>query len=246
MLHLHPTAQRQLKDALLLLATNGDQIFINTHSSVLVTDEHPTQRIFSVEKKHSETEILLATERDKPQLVFELLGGSPADLLFPNNFLIVEGRTEFEFLTRVIRRFYAGNPRLQIIFTSGDSVRLQRTVDAINVAFTPLNQTPIYRSCLVIFCDQPNAAQRDEFERFKQRYPHLEANRQLFLLAEGSIEEAYPIPWKKTPEEVRRMSLRDKTDLGKEVGDNIGQADFERALPSLFSALQRAWERAHR
>lgn len=38
-LHLHPTAQRKLKNVLLDLAKGGDQVFINTHSSVLVADE---------------------------------------------------------------------------------------------------------------------------------------------------------------------------------------------------------------
>ncbi|MCM5530321.1 ATP-binding protein [Parasegetibacter sp. NRK P23] len=39
-LHLHPTAQRNLKNVLLELSITMDQVFINTHSSVLVADEH--------------------------------------------------------------------------------------------------------------------------------------------------------------------------------------------------------------
>ncbi|MEI7681098.1 MAG: AAA family ATPase [Betaproteobacteria bacterium] len=52
-LHLHPTAQRQLKDALARLADNGDQVFINTHSSVLVADEVGGQSLWKVRKVRS-------------------------------------------------------------------------------------------------------------------------------------------------------------------------------------------------
>ena len=97
-LHLHPTAQRQLKNALIVLAENGDQVLINTHSSVLVSDNHPIQSLFRVWKKDLATSIDPISQNDKPQVIFELLGGSPTDLLFPNNFLIVEGRSEFTLL----------------------------------------------------------------------------------------------------------------------------------------------------
>jgi len=54
-LHLHPTAQRKLKEVLLTLSADLDQVFINTHSSVFVADEHPSQKIYKVEKEDSIT-----------------------------------------------------------------------------------------------------------------------------------------------------------------------------------------------
>lgn len=244
-LHLHPTAQRQLKEALLVLSQTGDQVMVNTHSSVLVVDEHPIQSIYRVEKRRGETEITHVTQSAKPQVVFDLLGGSPSDLLFPNNFLIVEGRTEFELLTRVIARFYVEKPRLQIIFAGGDATKQERSIDAINTAFTPLNQTPVYRNKLVIICDLPNNQQQAEFTRFKTAYPHLVANSQLFVLTAGSIEELYPAAWRKTAIEVKAMTPREKTELGKTVGESISQADFESSLKTLYLALDRAWTQAH-
>lgn len=244
-LHLHPTAQRQLKEALLILSETGDQVMVNTHSSVLLVDNHPKQTIYRVEKCAGESFITLVHEREKPHVVFDLLGGSPADLLFPNNFLIVEGRTEFELISRVIARFYSDKPRLQIIFANGDIERQQRSVDAINFAFTPLNQTAVYREKLVIFCDQPNATQRKQFDQFKQRNSHLESNRQLFVLQKCSIEEAYPEPWRKTATQVAAMTPREKTTLGGIVGNNIDQVVFEKSLTTLFEAIQRAWDLAH-
>jgi putative ATP-dependent endonuclease of the OLD family len=93
-LHLHPTAQRQLKNALIVLAENGDQVLINTHLSVLVTDDHHKQSLYRVWKKDLATVIDRIGPAEKPQVIYELLGGSPSDLLCPNNFVIVEGRSD--------------------------------------------------------------------------------------------------------------------------------------------------------
>lgn len=245
-LHLHPTAQRQLKDALLLLSGNGDQVFINTHSSVLVADDHKNQNLFKVQKHGPATHITPIVNIDKPQVVYELLGGSPADLLFPNNFMIVEGRSEYELFARLVRRFYSDRPRIQIIFAEGDIERQRKSMDSINTAFTPLNQTPIYRERLVVLCDKPNEQQAAEYDKFLVAYPHLTTNNQLVSLTTNSLEESYPAPWAKTAEEVSVMTSRQKTDLASKVGDCILQDNFESSMPEVFLALRMAWEMAHK
>jgi putative ATP-dependent endonuclease of the OLD family len=78
-LHLHPTAQRKLKNVLIELCEGIDQVFINTHSSVLVADNHACQQIFKVEKSNKVTIIEPTDDADKEYIIFELLGGSPAD-----------------------------------------------------------------------------------------------------------------------------------------------------------------------
>jgi len=245
-LHLHPTAQRQLKEALLLLAENGDQVFVNTHSSVLIADNHPRQNLYKVQKIQAATKILPITDKDKPHVVYELLGGSPSDLLFPNNFIIVEGRTECEMLQRVIRRHYPETPRLQVIMANGDTVKQSKSMDAINTVFTPLFQTPVYKKCLVILCDKPNAAQEKEYAKFRAAYPAIQDNEQIFLLPTGTIEEIYPAPWTKTAAEVAAMTLTEKAELGKTVGDAITKDQFEKNLPVVFAAISKAWEKAHK
>ena len=244
-LHLHPTAQRQLKDALLLLSLNGDQVFINTHSSVLVADDPQKQYLMKVEKVSGASLIAPITKSDKPQVVYELLGGSPSDLLFPNNFLIVEGRSEYELLTRVIRRFYADRPRLQVIFADGDTERQRKSMDAINIAFTPLNQTPVYCERLVLLCDKPNDQQIEQFDKFIAAYPHLTRNGQLIKQGSFSLEECYPNPWRKNADQVADMPAREKTELATTVGENIRQGDFEVGMTDVFKALVSAWKKAH-
>lgn len=58
-LHLHPMAQRKLKEVLYELSIETDQVFINTHSSVFVAENHPTQTLFKVEKISGKTEICI-------------------------------------------------------------------------------------------------------------------------------------------------------------------------------------------
>lgn len=244
-LHLHPTAQRQLKGALARLADNGDQVFINTHSSVLVADEVNGQSLWKVRKANSITAVTPIAEQDKPEVVYELLGGSPADLLFPNNFLIVEGKSEEVLLMSVIRRFYIGQPKIKIVFAGGDFDKQQKSMDAINTAFTPLNQTPVYRDRLVVLCDKPSAQREKDFEKFCNGYPHLKNNGQLFVAPVHSLEEAYPDLWKKTGDEVVALKARDKTSLAQTVGDGITQQQFEADMAHLFRALRKTWSKAH-
>lgn len=244
-LHLHPTAQRQLKIALARLADNGDQVIINTHSSVLVADEVNGQLLWKVLKSAATTKITPVSELDKPEVVYELLGGSPADLLFPNNFLIVEGRSEEVMLTAVIRRLYPNQPKIKVVFAGGDFDRQQKSMDAINIAFTPLNQTPIYKERLVILCDKPSAQRQKDYQKFCDGYPHLHSNGQLLTAPVNALEEAYPAPWKKSANDIGKLSGRDKTDLAELVGNGITKEQFENEMEYVFTALSKAWDMAY-
>ncbi|GAB2801435.1 ATP-dependent nuclease [Dyella kyungheensis] len=244
-LHLHPTAQRQLKLALMDLVKNGDQVFINTHSSVLVTDEDNDQTLWRVEKVDGATGIKKIEGRDKPELVYELLGGSPADLLFPRNFLVVEGASEDIFLGHVVRRFYADKPQTKVIRAEGDHSRQERTMNALSVAFAPLAHTPVYRDRLVVLCDQPSTGRQRDFNAFMDAYKEFVARGQFVVSPAHSLEEGYPEPWRKTGDEVRAMQSRDKTTLAGEVGQKITKEQFEKEMSHVFGALTSSWEKAH-
>lgn len=242
-LHLHPTAQRNLKNALLELAAGGDQVFINTHSSVLVVDDHPHQTIFKVEKTDKQTSIAAIGEAEKPYVVYELLGGSPADLLLPKNFLVVEGKSDLEFLTRVITRHYSERPQIQIIPADGDISQAQRSFSAIEHIFKPINKS-IYRGATVLYLDRQSDATR--LNKFLNQHSHLQSNNQFFQASGDSIEECYPSPWQKTATEVNRMTGQDKLALAKMAGDGVSKIDFENSMPKAFEALNQCWALAYR
>lgn len=249
-LHLHPTAQRKLKDVLLTLSVTQDQVFVNTHSSVFIADSNPQQLIFKVEKNDGVSSIDLTKDDEKPYLVYELLGGSPADLLLPRNFLIVEGVSEFELLSRVIKRFYPEKPQIQIIKAQGDIDQTERTINNIEKAFIPLGIS-LYKNKLVILTDKPHADKLDGVNQFLNNNKHLKTNNQFFQLAERDIEQCYPSKldetygnWRKTQEEVDSMNGKKKKQLAKYIGDNISQQEFESDLNICFYALSKCWELA--
>ena len=244
-LHLHPTAQRNLKNVLLELSSTIDQVFINTHSSVLVADEHSNQQIFKVEKTNKETNILPIGELDKPYIIYELLGGNPADLLLPRNFFIVEGPSEVEFLTLVVKRFYSEKSQIQIIPAEGDTDQSERTINSIEKVFSPLNKS-LYKEKIIILCDKPSALRENGVKDFLLRFKELQKNNQIIFLPVGSLEEYYPnyLDWKRTSAQVSKMSGKQKRQLGKRVGQEIEKAQFENEMKVIFNALESAWNNA--
>ena len=247
-LHLHPTAQRNLKEVLHSLSQGEDQVFINTHSSVFVVDNHPSQSLFKVEKNEGCTEIEKINDNQKPYVVFELLGGSPADLLLPRNFLIVEGQSEFELLTRVVNRFYSDKPHIQILKAQGDIDQVTRSIAAIEKAYRPL-ELSIYKKRLVILIDSPSEQTTGGVSQFKSNNRELILNEQFFQLDRRDIEQCYPDKvcsiygnWKKTQEQVDAMNGNKKKQLAKFVGDNITQQEFETDLDICYKALNKCWE----
>lgn len=246
-LHLHPTAQRNLKTVLHTLSETSDQVFINTHSSVFVADNCIGQTIFKIEKSNGESTIEKVTDFEKPYVVFELLGGSPADLLMPHNFLIVEGQSEIELLTRVINRFYSDRPIIQLLKANGDIDQAERTINAIEKAFMPLDLS-IYKNRLVILIDSPSLQTQGGVDQFLRTYNNLLNNRQFFILPLRDIEQCYPNHpdpvygnWQKTQIEVDSMNGKKKKQLAKFIGDNITQEEFEINLPQCYEALQSCW-----
>ena len=244
-LHLHPTAQRKLKTVLLELAEQLDQVFINTHSSVFVADDHPQQTIHMVEKHDGASEVTPVSEKEKPYVVYELLGGSPSDLLLPRNFLIVEGRSEVELLTKVISRHYSDKKPIQIVPAEGDTHQAKRSINAIKKAFSPLRQS-LYADKTVILCDKPSEEAKAGFEDFLDVHATETANDQIIVLPHGSLEECYPDRegWKRTSAQVASMSGQQKIKLARRVATDITKEEFETDMSACFSALTKAWEKA--
>ncbi len=246
-LHLHPTAQRALKNALLEISQSGDQVLVNTHSSVMVADDHGLQNIFRVEKKNGETSIfLIASSSQKQEIIYELLGGSPGDLLLPNNFLIVEGHSELKFLSIIINRFYAENPNIQIIFASGDLEQQEKSMNSINKLYNLLNARPVYADKTVILCDKPASKEKeDDLIKFKNGYPDLEKDSRIHILPVSNLEEYYPKKWRKTTEEAQQLAReRKKVDLAEECAKNITKDEFENDMKEILNALEVCWKLA--
>ena len=240
-LHLHPTAQRALKKALKEIANNGEQVFVNTHSSVLISEDDDNEKIYEVKKIDSITSLQEIKDTDKQFVVFELLGGSPADILLPKNFLIVEGASESAFLRTIIDRFYSKYKGVFILSADGNEVQQGRSMNMINKAYIPMKS--IYSNRAVLLCDKP-AGREDDFGNFVKSH-NLVENEDYFVLATPSLEEYYPDQWKKTSKEVEKIGkAHKKVSLAKEVAQAITKEQFENEMPIVFKSLKKASERA--
>jgi predicted ATPase len=240
-LHLHPTAQRALKSALRDIADNGEQVLINTHSSVLISDEDST-KIFQVSKENSITSIAEVGNEDKPYLIYDLLGGSPSDMLLPKNFFIVEGASECKFLQVIIKRFYDNEFKgIFILAADGDINQQSRSMNSVHKVLLPIKA--IYKGKLVILCDNPNPQQRADFDNFTSSHGFTE-NEDYFKLTSDSLEEYYPEGWVKTAAEVATMQQNgEKVSYAERVANEISQEQFENNMHVVYAALQKAKER---
>jgi hypothetical protein len=93
---------------------------------------------------------------DKIDIIFDLLGGSPSDLLLPRNFLIVEGKSDFEFINRIIKRFYKDKyTGIKVLFAGGDIDEQEPSLLAVHKLFSPLagSENPIYKDRAIILID---------------------------------------------------------------------------------------------
>lgn len=241
-LHLHPSAQRALKRALMDISAT-DQVLVNTHSSVLVVEDGPVQRIFRVDKLQGVTSVEPVDALGKIDIVFDLLGGSPTDLLLPRNFLIVEGKSDFIFLSEVITRFYANQFQgIKILFSGGDIDMQKGDLLAVHSLFKPLagSNNPIYKDRAIVVIDKPNNDQKTKYELFKNGYSYLFQNGQVYELDAETLEEYYPGALKKQRGEVPNDK---KVAYARHVAQTITREQFEGEMPKLFEALMKANDR---
>jgi putative ATP-dependent endonuclease of the OLD family len=241
-LHLHPSAQRALKRALMDISAT-DQVLVNTHSSVLVVEDGPVQSIFRVEKLQGVTSIGIVDAAEKIDIVFDLLGGSPTDLLLPRNFLIVEGKSDFVFLSEIIKRFYADKFKgIKILFSGGDIDLQEGDLLAVHRLFKPIagSDNPIYKDRAIVVIDKPNDRQKNKYDQFRNGYPYLFQGGQVFELDVETLEEYYPDPFTKQRGDVLN---EDKVEYARSVARKITREQFEASMPKLFAAMVAAEEK---
>jgi hypothetical protein len=218
-----------------------DQVFVTSHSSVFIAESHPQQTNFVVEKEDGETSIIEMTPRDRRRTVYELLGGSPTDLLFPANFLIVEGPSEVKFLETICSRHYPEMPKVQIVAADGDDERQAQYLSALMKAFAPLQDSPIYRDKVVMLFDAPTGDQKEERLRsFIEDNKALQNSGRIHVLPTLGLEDYYP-------QTIRNQfgNLKQKVKLAAKVGSVITRTEFETYMPILFAALSTVWANAY-
>lgn len=156
-LHLHPSAQKDMKRAFLSLCDGGDQVIITTHSHILAKEIPTHTYMYKAKKIDKITNVSKVDEGALFSVIYELLGTDPTDLLFPNNIAIVEGPSDNIFLSKCVDLIQSTNTTQQkkkivFHFSQGDSRALSASV-AVDEMLKTASYAPVYRSKLCVLLD---------------------------------------------------------------------------------------------
>jgi len=225
----------------LSLTDSVDQVFITTHSSVFLSDAHAGQVEFVVEKEDGATSVTPMTKKERVRTVYELLGGSPTDLLLPANFLVVEGPSEVLFIEAICNRFYPDKPKIHVVAANGDDERQAQYLTALMKCYAPLKDSPIYRRCAVLLFDDPiGEDKKARLDDFLGQNRDIRDNNRAHTLPTTGLEDYYPAA-------VRALykNLKNKTKLAKAMGAAISKDQFENEMSVIHAALTACWEKAY-
>lgn len=158
-LHLHPQAQRELSEMLRSISANGDQVVYTTHSFIMAQGR-VGQVVHAIEKGDAGTVVC----PDSRKKVTELLGVMPSDINLPDNIVIVEGRSDSVFLSKLLE--LCGYERIEVHYADGES-NVSRAGAALNQMFKTMGYSPIYRDRVCAMVDRQDSTRNyaAEFSR---------------------------------------------------------------------------------
>lgn len=160
-----------------IIVTTHSHLFLNRkdiHSNYIVTKDNASGTTLTGVQSHVELY----------DLVYRLLGSSPEDLLFPKNFLVVEGVSDQVILEKVIALMGYGEMDIKVI--SARSVSAANNYrQAFEACLTPyVLKESHYKDRVVVLVDKPNAQIKPIVDDFKK-----ELGDRLFELPDESLEE---------------------------------------------------------
>lgn len=158
-LHLHPRAQRDLAETLQKIGAGSDQVILTTHSFIMAQGR-VGQVVHAIEKGDAGTVVC----PDSRKKVTELLGVMPSDINLPDNIVIVEGRSDSVFLSKLLE--LCGYERIEVHYADGES-NVSRAGAALNQMFKTMGYSPIYRDRVCTMVDRQDSTRNyaAEFSR---------------------------------------------------------------------------------
>jgi predicted ATP-dependent endonuclease of OLD family len=192
---VEPPTQRKLFNLIKSISDglNGlpkKKIFLATHSHLFL-DRENMKNNFVVERNNGVNTIKQITNSEYlHDLVFRLLGHNPADLFFPSNVIVVEGESDFIYLSTVLSLLSLGSPqknKVRIHYADGDS-KITGATKSIDQMLKSVSYIPIYRDKLcVIFDKQTSSSKIDEVKQFLN-----DDGARVVELSKNGIEYFYP------------------------------------------------------
>ena len=188
-LGLEPVVQRRLMRLFQGVARQDEglphkRIALATHSHLFLDrSEIGNNRKLSIDEGGTVHVGRVRSRAELHQIVFEMLGNAPEDLFMPRAILIVEGRSDREFLTPVLRLLQVEN--VAIHDAEGDS-RIGEAAASIDQMLKTTAYLPAFKNRVFVLCDrQPSHSPIEQWRHFLGREKVVE-------LPLSGIEFCYP------------------------------------------------------
>jgi len=179
---------KSLKNLFLSVAKDQSKtIIITTHSHMLLNSADFGNNLI-LARDQDGTSVHTMTQDELLSVSFEMLGNSLSDLYLPDNYVLVEGSSDQEIVTKV--KDLLGITKDLRIFSCGSNQNIQPTVESLNSIFGPIleNKSP-YAKNAVALLDAPNKEGAPIFEELKKCLNRDPDDLRLFVLPVPSLEE---------------------------------------------------------
>ena len=188
-LGLTPRIQNRIQR---LLTSSGDglfehldHVFIATHSHIFLNRKRITDN-FVVDRDGSQVSIKrIAKFNEFRNLQFTQLGNSFEQLQLPSGFIIVEGKTDFQFMNRMIQLRFPNN-RINVMNANGDGQVKKKLYDLKEVVGN-LSTSPYAGRILVILDETHSPNLKTDLETMGLN------NSDLVVWDRNGIEYLYPL-----------------------------------------------------
>lgn len=192
---VEPPTQRKLFN-LIKSISGGDnglpkkKIFLTTHSHLFLDRENMKNNF--VVKRSNGVNIIeqITTSECLHDVVFRLLGHNPADLFFPSNVIVVEGESDFVYLSKILSLLNSESfqkDKVRIHYADGDS-KIAGATKSIDQMLKSVSYIPVYRDKLCVIFDKQNSSTKiDEVKQFLK-----DDGTRVVELTKNGIEYFYP------------------------------------------------------
>jgi hypothetical protein len=248
-LSLEPRLAKVLRDVL-VEASEEKTIVVATHSHLFVRRDMPeANQLLRRDETTNNTEVITITEgQELYDVVFALLGNSTEDLFFPGNYLVVEGASDQEIVTKVLTLLGSPPPTVKVLAARGiDAVR--DAVEAVYRASVPMivNDSP-YAERVVALIDAPTHPEGQNMTRLKGALgdrlyeldaPSMEAYLPDSLYERAGRDKAEDASALTSVTGDRRKTAELKREISKAVAASMTHDDLA-AIPTVAEAARRA------
>jgi len=218
-LFLEPRLQKALRDLFMQKATEK-RIVAATHSHLFLNraEDQYDHNFYFDDATDTITNLKVTTiKTDLRDLTFKLLGASFSDLMLPENYLVVEGGSDYIFLSRVAQLIDSVKAaKLQIAYVQGIQNALP-SVNAIAEMIRPYYaEESIYSERIVCLIDEPNNKDEERSAAEIERRLNKADNQRFFKLGKDQSGEALDLE-KAIPESLYSQTVYEKSHVLAEI-----------------------------